>query len=150
MNRAARKQRTRCSRGLTPAAARACLVLLLVLQIVYTPLHLFLEPHSDEADFCGAGAATVVATMAADGGHDDHEDNERHAAAEHKLKVLRSSRAAPMDLLVVFVAEPVIAEQDCPLPQEFESSGLSPPEISCCWRFHFRAALPVRAPSLHS
>ena len=104
----------------------------------------------DEADFRWAGAATVVTTMAAEAGHDDHGDHERHSAAEHKLKVLRSQRAAPMDLMLVLVAEPVIAEQDCPLPQEFASSGLSPPEISCSWQFHFRAALPVRAPSLPS
>jgi len=132
------------------AAMRLCVGLWLVLQIVYTPIHLYREPHSDEADI---SAPTPLASAAAYEG-DEHqgsdEHHERHSAAQHKIKVLRSHRAPVAEMVPVQAVQWVEAERDCPAPQVVEFSGLSPPEFHCCWQFIFRAALPVRAPSLFS
>lgn len=128
------------------AALRLCAALWLVLYIVYTPIHLNLEPHSDEADFKGATPG-ALATVADESHNDDHE---RHTAAQHKLKALRSHRAPVPEMALVTVVKWVAAQNDCPQPQVFEFSGLSPPELPRCWQFLFRTALPVRAPSLLS
>lgn len=130
--------------------ARCCLAFLLVLQIAYTPFHLYLEPHTDEVEFSWGQAATKAAAVAADESHDDHGDSDRHPAAQHKLKVLRSQRVAPMDFVLAPVAESWVAAPHILPLLVSESSGLSPPEFACRWQFVFRAALPVRAPSLLS
>jgi hypothetical protein len=55
-----------------------------------------------------------------------------------------------VEMMPVQVVAWVDPQGSCPPPQVVEFSGLSPPELSRCWQFVFRAALPVRAPSLHS
>ena len=120
----------------------------LVFQILYTPVHLYWEPHSEDADFDAASSAAPAVAMLADAGHDDDEHHERHPAAQHKFKVVNSERLVLGQMLVVPAVEWMDAEKDCPQPEIFDFSGLSPPELSRCWQFIFRAALPVRAPSL--
>jgi hypothetical protein len=128
-------------------ALHLCVGLWLVLHIVYTPIHLYRVPHSDEADY---GAAAPVAAAAACVGDEDHDGDghhERHSAAQHKFKVVNPERLVVAQMLIVPAAEWASAETDCPRPQVFEFSGLSPPELPRCWQFLFRTALRVRAPS---
>jgi hypothetical protein len=132
------------------AALRFCVALLLGLQIVYTPIHLYRVPHSDEADFSAAAPLASAAAFVGDVDHDGDGHHERHPAAQHKFKVLRSEQTAAAEMVLVAVVEWVNAEKDQPQPQVFDFSGLSPPELSRSWQFIFRAALPVRAPSLVS
>ena len=131
-------------------ALRFCVAVWLVLQVIYTPIHTYLEPHSDVADFKSSGESAGVAVLLSDGDHDGEGDHERHSAAEHQLKALRTQRAPVAEMVTISVVEAVVAEKDCPQSQVLEFSGLSPPELSRCWQFIFRAALPVRAPSLLS
>jgi hypothetical protein len=132
------------------AALRRCLALLLILQIVYTPIHLYLEAHSDEMVPSGAVCRASAADFVDGEGEEGDGHHERHSALQHTLKVLRSERAALPELVLVAVVECMDAEQDTPQPQVVDFSGLSPPELARCWQFFFRAALPVRAPSLIS
>jgi len=122
----------------------------LILQIVYTPIHLYLEPHSDGADSRSWGASAWVTALLGDDGHDGDGDHERHPAAQHKFKVLRPERAALAEVLLAPAVASVEVAQDRPQPQVLEFSGLSPPELPRSWQFLLRAALPVRAPSLLS
>lgn len=121
-----------------------------VLQIAYAPIHLYLEAHSDGAD-ATAGAASVhrdnlIAVDAGDG--DDHHG--RHTAERHKFKVTQPMRAIVADLIPLQLMDWVNPDEGCPPPRVVEFSGLSPPELPRSWQFLLRAALPVRAPSLHS
>jgi hypothetical protein len=150
MSRAIKRRWTGRTGRKAGAVLRFFAALLLVVQIVYTPIHLYRVPHSDEAEFGAATPQTSAAAFVVDADHDGAGHHQRHSAVQHKLKVLRSQRAAPMDLMLVPVVEWVAAEKDCPEPQVFEFSGLSPPELPRCWQFLFRAALPVRAPSFLS
>jgi len=150
MSRSLQRRWTGRTSRTTGAALRLCIALWLVLQIVYTPIHLYLAPHSEEADFSAPAPRGPVAAFEGDEGHGGDGEHERHPAAQHELKVLRSERASLAD---VFLAPAVACKevgQDCPQPQVVGLSGLSPPGLSCCWQFFFRAALPVRAPSLLS
>jgi hypothetical protein len=131
-------------------ALRFSVALWLMLQIVCTSIHLYLEPHSDGADFRSSGALAWVTAFTGDDDDDGDGDHERHSAAQHELKALRSVRLVPGQVFVTSAVQWVDVEQDCPQPQVFECSGLSPPELPRCWQFLFRAALPVRAPSLLS
>jgi hypothetical protein len=132
------------------AALHLCVALLLVLQIVYTPIHLYQVPHSDEIDFSAAAPLASAAAFVGNEDQDGDGHHERHSAAQHKLKVLRSQRAPVAEIDWVTVVDWVVAEKDGPQPQVFSFSGLSPPELPRCWQFLFRAALPVRAPSVLS
>lgn len=143
-------RRTRHARRQASAVLRFCVALWLLLTIAYTPIHLCLEPHSDEADSGLAAASTLTKATLVKDGHEGEEHHEQHSAAQHQLKVLRSSRSALAEVMLVPVMEWMDAEKDYPQPQVFGFSGLSPPELTCCWQFLFRAALPVRAPSLFS
>lgn len=129
---------------------RFCLSLWVALQIVYTPIHLYHEPHSDDASSGGAAPRTTAAAFIGNQDQSPDGHHERHPGAQHKIKLLRPQRVAPMDVVFVAALEWEVAEKDCLEPQPLEFSGLSPPELSRCWQFAFRAALPVRAPSLHS
>lgn len=131
-------------------ALRFCVALLLSLQFIYTPLHMYLEPHSELADTRSSGASARAASLTSNGGHNDDADHELHSAAEHQLKALRSQRAPVAEMVTLAVVESEAAEKDRPQFQVFEFSGLSPPELPCGWQFLLRAALPVRAPSLLS
>ena len=132
------------------ALLRVCVAILLVVQIVYTPFHLLREPHSDEDEFSAASPLAATAAFAGAETSDGDGHHERHSAAQHKLKVVRSQRAPVAELGLVTVVECVVVEKDCPQPQMVDFSGLSPPELPRSWQFFFRAALPVRAPSLLS
>lgn len=132
------------------AVLRRCLALLLVLQIVYTPIHLYLEAHSDEVEFSAAVGSASGASFVVPAGEESDGHHERHSALQHKLKVLRSERAALPDLVLATAVQWIDAAQDTPQPQGVDFSGLSPPELARGWQFLFRAALPVRAPSLVS
>ena len=132
------------------AALRFCVALWLVFHILYTPIHLHRMPHSEEADFIAEAPLAAGAAFVSDEGHDGDEHHERHPAAQHKFKVVNSERLVLVQMLAVPAVKWMNAEQDCPQPQVFDCSGLSPPELPGCWQFFFRAALPVRAPSLLS
>jgi hypothetical protein len=131
-------------------ALRFCLALYLMLQIVCTSIHIYLEPHSDLVDSGSTEKAALVTVVMGDDGHDDDSDHERHPVTHHDLKALRTQRAPVAELVMTVIVAWVPAENDCPEPQAFEFSGLSPPEFTRSWQFLFRAALPVRAPSLLS
>ena len=88
MNETAGRQWPDRTRRKAGAVARWCLAFLLVLQIAYTPFHLYLEPHADEVEFSWNRATTKTTGIAGNASHDDHGDGERHPAAQHKLKVL--------------------------------------------------------------
>ena len=132
--------------------SRFCVALLLGLQIVYAPVHLCLEAHAEEAEFSAAAARGpgAVSVFVGDEGQEGEGHHERHSALQHKLKVLRPERAALPGLVLVAFVEWMDAEQVPPQPQRVDFTGLSPPELAQCWQFFFRAALPVRAPSLLS
>ena len=132
------------------AALRFCVALWLVVQIVYTPIHLSVEPHSEEADFSGSAPMRSAAAVAGDEGHEGDGHHERHPAAQHKVKVLMSERAAMVEVFLAPAVASVEVGQGCPQPQVVDFAGLSPPELPRCWQFFFRTALPVRAPSLLS
>jgi hypothetical protein len=125
-------------------------VLWLVLQVVYTPIHLSLEPHSEEAEFSTAAPLAPTAVFAGAEGHEGDGHHERHPAAQHKFKVVKSERLVMGHFLAVVPVELMQSETDCPQPQVFGYSGLSPPALPRCWQFFFRTALPVRAPTLLS
>jgi hypothetical protein len=132
------------------AVLRFCVALLLILQIAYTPIHLSLEPHSDEADFSAAAPRGSGAMHVGEEDHDADAHHERHPAAQHKFKLTQPARAPLVEMLPVEATERVAVERDCPRVKLFEFSGLSPPELPCSWQFVLRTALPVRAPSLLS
>jgi hypothetical protein len=150
MNRAKQRQwMGRVSRSVG-TALRLCAVLLLILQIVYTPIHLVRVPHSDVADFSAAAPMTSATAFAGDENQDGDGHHERHPAAQHKLKVTQLTRAIFVEMVQIPEIKWLDAENECPQPQAVDFSGLSPPELPRCWQFFFRAALPVRAPSLLS
>jgi hypothetical protein len=136
--------------GMAGVVLRLCVALLLVLQIVYAPIHLYREPHSNEADISGAPPFAPAAGFVSTEDEDADSHHERHSASQHKLQVLRSQRVPVAEMVLVPMVALVVAEQEGPHPQVFEFSGLSPPELLRSWQFYFRAALPVRAPSLLS
>jgi hypothetical protein len=150
MSRATRKRwtgRTGCKAG---GALYVCVALLLVLQIVYTPIHLHQVPHSDEMDF---GAAAPLASAAAflDNEHQDGDGHHgRHPAAQHKFKVVSPERLVMGQMELMPALEWTEPAGDQQQPHLFGFSGLSPPELSVSWRFIFRAALSVRAPTFLS
>ena len=129
---------------------RSCAALWLILQIVCTSIHIYLEPHSDGPDSESSGAPAWLTTFTGDDSHDGDGDHQRHSAAQHELNALRSVRLVPAQIFVASAVQWVDVEQDCPQPTVFEFSGLSPPELPRSWQFLLRAALPVRAPSLLS
>ena len=120
----------------------------LILQIVYTPLHLSLELHSDETCFSPTISALALPNVVSDDDHDENHD--RHPAQQHKFKTTASARTAIVALWLAPAAEWVDIKNDIRVYQPFVLSGLSPPHLHCRWQFLFRAALPVRAPSLLS
>jgi hypothetical protein len=130
--------------------ARIFTALLLVIQIVYTPIHIMRVPHSDEADIIASSPLVIAAASLVDADQDGDGHHERHSASQHKLKVLRSERLVMGQLFAVPAVQLVDAPQYCPKPTVVGFSGLSPPQFTRCWQFLFRAALPVRAPSILS
>lgn len=150
MSRATHARGTRRNRRTACAVLCFCTVLWLVLYIVYTPIHLWLEPHSHDADAWVPTRLAVGAASVDQQGHDGDDHHERHPAAQHKLKVTQPTRAPLAELVPVQPMPWAEAERTCPPVQVVEFSGLSPPELPRSWQFFFRAALPVRAPSLLS
>ena len=150
MSRAAQPRGTGRSRRQAGAVLRVCAALWLVFYIVYTPIHLYREPHSESADISpGPTTGSMTDVVAADG-HDGDDHHGRHPAAQHKFKVTQPTRAPIAEMAPVPAVQWVEAETACPQPRVFGFSGLSPPALSRCWQFFLRAALPVRAPSLLS
>jgi len=150
MTRAARPRGCRRACRQATAALRFCAALWLVFYTAYTPIHLYLEPHSNAADSWESALPAAAADWVADPGHEGDEHHERHPAAQHTLKVTQPVRVALAEMVPVQTVEWVHVEPDCSMPPVFGFSGLSPPELARCWQFFFRAALPVRAPSLIS
>ena len=132
------------------AALRCCVSFLLVIQILYTPVHLRLVPHSDDAELGQAAALAADPGIAAADDHDGHGRHERHSASQHQFKGVSSQRAPVAEMALVTLVEWVAAEEGGSAAPRFEFAGLSPPEFLCSWQFFLRAALPVRAPSLLS
>jgi hypothetical protein len=93
--------------------------------------------------------------------HDSHEhdaDADNHAAADG-LCLVSSGKVSPAKLVAVaalpwLVAATVLSGAETPSSLQRHSGpsppGVAPPELSHCWQFSFRAALPVRAPSFVS
>lgn len=134
----------------TCALSRACLALLIILQIVYTPIHLHQVPHDDEAPFGVLATPTPGVAFAPDDHDGDGHHDQRHPAVQHKFKGVSPERLVigQMELMPSLEwAEPAGNHSQ---PCLFGFSGLSPPELTVSWRFIFRAALPVRAPSFLS
>lgn len=139
-----------CGSRKTCASSHLCLALLIILQIVYTPIHLHQVPHVDDAPFDALGATTPDVVFAEDDHDgDDHRDH-RHPAMQHKFKGVSPERLVIGQMELMPSLEWAEPEADHPQPHLFGFSGLSPPELSVSWRFIFRAALPVRAPSFLS
>jgi hypothetical protein len=98
--------------------------------------------------------------------HADHEEDSddshehgtnNHAAADGlclapSVKTPLSKPVAVVPLPWLAVALLNTAQNFFALPSQFGPSppGTAPPELSHCWQFSFRAALPARAPSLAS
>jgi hypothetical protein len=122
----------------------------MVFYIAYTPIHLYLEPHSDGGKASTGAAFMHCGDCVAGDRHDGDDHDERHSAEQHKFKVTQPTRAIVAEMMPVQVVEWANPHEGCPQPQVFEFSGLSPPEFHRCWQFIFRAALPIRAPSLPS
>jgi hypothetical protein len=150
MRRPTEPRSVRRARRQARAALAFCVVVWLVFCIVYTPIHLCLEPHSDGENPSTGTASAHSGDCVADERHDAGDHHERHSAEQHKFKVTQATRAIVADLIAVQLMEWVNPDEGCPQPQAVEFSGLSPPEFHCCWQFIFRTALPVRAPSLLS
>jgi hypothetical protein len=115
--------------------------------VIYTPIHLYLEPHADEADFRSSAASALAAIVAAEEGCAGDGHHERHPAAQHQFKVVKSDRLVQVEMLAAPAIAYVDVREDSLQPQVFGFSGLSRPGFACCWRFFLRAALPVRPPS---
>lgn len=150
MIRTAGSRWCRRARHQAAVALRWCTALWLVCYLVHTPIHLLLEPHSGAADSWDNAFPAAAACTVAEAGSAGEEDHERHPAAQHTLKVTQPVRVAVAEMVSGQAVESVYVEAGRPMPQGFGFSGLSPPELSQCWQFVFRAALPVRAPSLIS
>ena len=140
----------RASRRWARATVRICLALWFLASVVYTPIHLRLEPHSDDADAWAPVRQSAAVGSVVQQGHDGEDDHGRHPAAQHKFKVTQPKRAPFAGMAAVQPLQRPEVKRDCPQPELIGFSGLSPPELSRRWHFIFRAALPVRAPSLLS
>lgn len=149
MCKLARTGWTSRSRRMVGAVLRYCLAIYLVLELIGTPLHLYLEPHSGLADTWSIRPCAEVPSVSGEGHHADSE-HERHSAAQHDLKALRIQRIPVTEMATVAHAECLPTEKSRRHEQVLVFSGLSPPELPRPWQFVFRAALPVRAPSLAS
>lgn len=131
-------------------ALRFCAALWLVFYIAYTPIHLYLEPHCEHSHARAGDASAHSGDCVAWDTHEGDDQHERHPAAQHEFEVTQPTRPHMAPMLPVQALDLMNLHEHCPQPQVSGYSGLSPPEFSCPWQFIFRAALPVRAPSLLS
>lgn len=122
----------------------------LVVWLVYTPLHLHLEPHSHEVFAHPPTSQTPSLASVSDASPASDADDHEHPAYQHQLKLAQSNRLASVPVVFLMTVVWMALEQDCPHSPDFGFSGLSPPELTHSWQFLFRAALPVRAPSFAS
>ncbi len=141
---------TRRTGQVAGGALRICVALWMVFHIAHTPIHLHIHPHCEDWQAGHGAGLPHSADCIVDETHhgDDHHD--RHPAAQHKFKVTQPTRAMVVEMVSVQAAEWVKTDQGFSQPEFFDFSGLSPPELARTWQFIFRAALPVRAPSLLS
>lgn len=149
MSRAIHTRGTGEARRKAGEILRFGVALWLVFYLVYTPFHLYCVPHSDETQ-SSPSAPMAHAVALVDGGDHPEGGHRDHSANQHKLKALRSDRAACADVMLVPVTVWMEAKSERPGRELPGFSGLSPPELHRGWQFLFRAALPVRAPSFIS
>jgi hypothetical protein len=116
--------------------------------IAYTPIHVYVEPHSGDLDFSHGAASTGSDECVVEDAHNGHDHSHRHPAEQHKFQVTQPTRAMVAERMAVQAMEWVDSYAGCPQPQVVGFSGLSPPELPCSWQFVVRAALPIRAPCL--
>ena len=101
--------------------------------------------------------------------HSDHDDHDAESSGSHEHNADNHDAAdgkyAPSSTLVRVsppdaVASPLLfcgldlnwtsGLHIDPQPSGLAPPGTAPPQLSCCWQFSFRAALPARAPSFAS
>ena len=63
MSRTIQRRWTGRTSRVAGAALRSCVALWLILQIVFTSIHLYLEPHSDAADLASSAASAWTAPL---------------------------------------------------------------------------------------
>ena len=128
-------------------------VLWLVCHLLYTPIHLLLESHAEEVHPVEAASrAAAVACLDRDDSHGD-DYHEWHPASQHSFEAVNSSRLVVPSTLVIVTMPWLEAVEGFSEPQEppgCRGQGPAPPELVRGWQFHFRAAPPVRAPSVPS
>ena len=129
---------------------RLSLALWLVFYIVSTPIHLYSVQHNDDANFSADVISTLTIERYGNDAHDDDKHHERHPSEQHKIKLTPPERITPIQLFAVQSVIWTRFELSISFAQIFVFTGLSPPELPGSWRFLFRAALPVRAPSFLS
>lgn len=126
---------------------RLVVAIVLVLQLAYIPIHLYLVPHAHALNHA------LPEPFASDARHaeytqDNGDHHHRHPATQHELKVTQPVRAPALILALLSATRHPEQPARPSQPQELAFSGLSPPELPQSWQFFFRAALPVRAPSV--
>jgi hypothetical protein len=134
------------------AILRSCIAIYLILQILWTPIHVFMEPHSDLADARWSRTLSHDKSSLVSEGHDSDSDHERHSASQHNIQVLSPRTLPAAEMALVHFTECQLMENVRTEEQilVLSGSGLSPPELLRSWQFISRAALPVRAPSQNS
>ena len=122
----------------------------LLVQVVYTPIHILQESHTDELSFNGTTRRASTAVSVSDDDQDEDGHAGEHSAEQHKLKALRSGRLVLNPAVLVLAVQWVDTTQDDPQPPMFAFLSRAPPELHRSWQFIFRTALPIRAPSILS
>jgi hypothetical protein len=92
------------------------------------------------------------------GGSHEHDSDDDHDFADGGYLNNSSSSVSILKTLLAATASPFVASLSLTpvtvAPAVFNSGlappGTGPPELLHCWQFFFRAALPVRAPSVIS
>jgi hypothetical protein len=143
-------------RRLRPRAAsgwRGLVVIGLVCHLLYTPIHLVLESHSD--DVSPIRTASAPTTQACLDYNDSHQDahHEWHPSFQHNCEAINCSPLVVRSTLTVVVMpwrEAVEGISQLQEPPDGRWHGLAPPGLVRTWQFHTRAAPPVRAPAVLS
>lgn len=140
---AAGRESNRCRPA--PARLRLLGALWVIAGLLYTPVHLALELHSDGSESAHGGASPDRATLASPDDHGGH--HACHAAAQHPSQTTMAARLEVVKVAEFLVLSWVNLAYEQPRPRRLCFSGLSPPPHARCWQFLVRAALPARAPT---
>ncbi len=132
------------------SAVRACAALCLLFHFVYTPFHLYLEPHCDDVHWGKVVAAEHPSLCVIPDARHCEDHHGRHSAEEHRYDATPFPRGLVLGPMLVEVWEWGGLREGSWEGDGVAEAVLSPPEVSCSWQFCLRAALPVRAPSLLS